>query len=165
MKDILAASRRMRDELNSKTNALEKLSSDHQKLQNRVSDLNKEARKLRRRVRRVMEREAPTASTTKRSSSNAGSIFINLPQEQFEDWVCDLTCKLIIDHKLPREEGLGAIGDILQALATIGTDDDIGSNEEEGEGRNVGEATVTEEPEPDAATWLSSGSASSLCPN
>ena len=109
-----------------------------------------------------MEREAPTASTTTGSGSNAWRIFINLPQGQIEDWVRDLACKLIFDHKLPEEEGLGAIGDISQAMATVGTDDDIDSNVnpygEEGGGsgghRGAG-----------AATGLSNGPVSGLCPN
>lgn len=147
---MLAPSEHAQDELLNEIKALEKLSNEHQKLRNRVSDLNKEARKLRRRVRR-MERRVSTSGATNGSGSNVWRIFINLPQEQIEHWIYDLACKLIFDHRLPGEEGLGAICDILQAMAAVGTDDDIdpsaSPNGEEGEGPGVGEASVTEEPD------------------
>lgn len=143
MEEIIAAFEHAQDEIETKTKALEKLTNDHQKLQNRVSDLNREARNLRRRVCRVeRDHEASTAAgATNRSGSNAWRILINLPQQQIDDWVYDLACKLIFVHRLPEEEGPGAICDILQAMAAVGTDPSANPNE----GPDVEKASVAGE--------------------
>lgn len=122
------------DELKSKTKTLEKISNDHSRLRAHSSKLHKEVRALRTKSLRGREqrsRAAKAAAMKAVRKFKEHSIVwrIKRPDGRIENWVRDLSCRLITVHHLPASQTPGAISDILQTIKANtsdhgGTDDD-----------------------------------------
>jgi hypothetical protein len=111
------------DELSRKSEALEKAIDDHSKLQERNSKLHNEVRKLRVKVLRApgQRSHAVEAALTKAAREFEGHSDIwriKRPDGRIEDWVRDLTCRLICIRHVPASQAPGVISDIMRAFKT-----------------------------------------------
>jgi predicted nuclease with TOPRIM domain len=119
--DLRQISMKVSDELESKTQALEKVSIDRSRLQDRISKLHKEVRRLRAKTLRAPQQRshAVDAAVTKaidRFNAESNPWRIKRPDGRIENWVRDLVCRLITIRHLPASQTPGAISDILQAI-------------------------------------------------
>ena len=113
----------MSSELESKAKALENMSNDHSRLRDRTSKLHKEVRRLRKKTLRLVEQrthavEAALAKAADEFKMDSHTWRIKRPDGRIEDWVRDLTCKLIAVHHVPASRTPGVISDVFQALKT-----------------------------------------------
>lgn len=126
------------DELENSKKAAEKMSADRLRLQDRISKLYKEVRRLRLKTLRA---PGQRSRAVKAAASKAVSKFearsnplprIKRPDGRIENWVRDLSCKLIAIRHLPASQTPGAISDILQVIkAHTGCHDGIDSGDVE----------------------------------
>jgi len=98
------------------------MSGNHSRLQDRTSKLHREVRRLRiktlrapgQRYRAVEAAIAETAASESGAQSNIWRI--KRPDGRIENWVRDLSCRLIAVRHLPASQTPGAISDIIQAI-------------------------------------------------
>ena len=123
------------EELSKKADALEQALKGCSKLQGRTSKLYKEVRKLRAKALRAPEKcsHAVEAALVKAASGEFGGrpdIWrIKRPDGRIEDWVRDLTCRLICVRHVPASQAPGVISDIVRAFKSRADDRD-GTNDE-----------------------------------
>jgi hypothetical protein len=123
------------DELESKTQALEEASSDHSRLQDRISKLHKEVRRLRAKTLRAPQQRshAVNVAVTKAADqfkAESNPWRIKRPDGRIENWVRDLVCRLIAIRHLPASQTPGTVSDILQAIKANTDDLDVPSEKE-----------------------------------
>ena len=113
------------------TNALEKASNDNTKLQERAEKVKTETKRLRVKVHRAPAQRShavkvAVSKAVKSLSVESATWRIKRPDGRIENWVRELSCKLVAVRHLPATQAPGAISDILQAIKahTTGTDDD-----------------------------------------
>jgi len=136
--DLRQINTRISEQLKSKNEALEKISNDHSRSRSRISSLYKEVRRLRVKTLRApgQRSRAVKAAISKAASkfkAQSNAYRIKRPDGRIENWVRDLSCRLIAIRHLPASQTPGAISDILQAIRTHtgdlnGTDNDGISN-------------------------------------
>jgi hypothetical protein len=109
------------DELTSKSEALEKMSNNCVRLRDRASNLEKEVRNLRAKALRTPGQrsraiEVAIAKAANEFKEHSNVWRIKCPDGQIENWVRELSCRLITVRHLPATQTPGAISDILQAI-------------------------------------------------
>ena len=117
------------DELKGATEALEKTSNDHSRLRDYTSKLHKEVRILRKKTLRAPGQRSRAVKAARKFKAHSLAWKIKRHDGRIENWVRDLSCRLIAIRHLPASQTPGAISDILQAIKTHtgchdGTDND-----------------------------------------
>jgi predicted nuclease with TOPRIM domain len=97
--DLRQISMKVSDELESKTQALKKTSIDHSRLQDRVSKLHKEVRRLRAKTLCALQQrsravDAAVTKATDRFNAESNPCRIKRLDGRIENWVRDLVCRL-----------------------------------------------------------------------
>jgi len=109
------------NELKSKSEGLEKMSINCSRLRDRNLQLSREVRRLRRKASRVPGQrshaiEVAIAKSADKLKTHYNTLRIKRPDGRIENWVRDLTCRLIARRHLPATQAPGAISDILWAV-------------------------------------------------
>lgn len=123
----------MSHELKSERDTLKKTSSECSKSHNRTSRLRKEVQKLRTKVlhapgQRDRAVKAAVSKVVREFGERQNIWRIKRPDGRIEDWIRDLSCRLIAIHHLPASRTPSAISDIIQTFKAHtgdhnGTDD------------------------------------------
>ena len=122
------------NELKSKDCALQKVSRDNSGLRNRVAKLSKEVRRLRAKILRAPGQrsravEAAVAEVERKLKVRPDVWRIKRPDGRIENWVRDLTCKLICIRHVPASQAPSVISDVLEVLkARAGAHDGTSKN-------------------------------------
>jgi len=122
------------NELKSKSEALEKVSKDYSGLRDRTSKLHKEVRILRTKTlcapgQHSRATEAAVAKAVRESEAEFHDLRIKRPDGRIENWVRDLSCRLITVRHLPASQTPGAISDMLRAIRANTGDHDRTDND------------------------------------
>ena len=161
------AHRAVSDELASKNQSLEKASNESLRYWDRALKLQKEVRNLRARavhapVQRARAVEVAIAEVANEFKQHSNVWRIKRPDGRIENWVRDLSCRLITVRHLPATQTPGAVSDILQAIKANTGGHDSADNDDDNpcadttfsdrsarrfplEGRIMGEMMVAEE--------------------
>jgi hypothetical protein len=119
------------DELRKKDDALERSRGDCSRLRSRTSKLSKEVKKLRLKALRAPGQCSLAVETALAKAANRRPDIWRIKRDdgRIEDWVRDLTCKLICIRHVPASQTPGVISDIVRAFKTH-VDDDNGTDNE-----------------------------------
>jgi len=125
------------DELTSKSEILETVSNDRSRIRDHTLGLNKKVRRLQRKTLRAPRQrshavEVATMKTAGEFKARSNPWRMKRPDGRIENWVRDLSCRLMVTRHIPASQIPGAISDVLRAIEANtsghdGTDND-GSN-------------------------------------
>jgi hypothetical protein len=109
------------------------MSNDYSRLREHNSVLHNEVRTLRRKALRAPEQRSRAVNTAVAKAADelrarSNTWRIKRPDGRIENWVRDLSCRLIAVHHLPASHTPGAISDVLQAIRANTSDHDGSDN-------------------------------------